>query len=251
MFYGNFTPESRQDFQKFIKLLPSIFGRVFAQDNLITLQRSAGFLNDKKFRSAFEGAIQNRQEQSLSWRLHTLTWAAKHCLNVEGDFVECGVYKGFSFAVVAAYLDFEQVNKKIYLYDTYSGIPDEYNSEKRSNQVYEKETESDSDAIYNQALDRFKQYPNVELVRGIVPDSFEQAVPERISLLHIDMNSAKSELAALDVLFDRVTTGGMIIFDDYGWTGYVKQKIAEDDYMSQRNHSILELPTGQGLVVKL
>ena len=128
-----------------------MFGKVYAQDNLIALQRSTGFLADEKFRTAFVAAAENQQERSLAWRIHTLTWAAQHCLNIEGDFVECGVYKGFSFAVVAAYVDFAKVNKTLYLYDTFGGIPEEYNSEARSNQVYENEIREDIDAIFNQA----------------------------------------------------------------------------------------------------
>ena len=129
-------------------------------------------------------------------------------------------------------------------------IPCRLNTEKRSNRIYEKETAEDPDAIFKHVVKRFQQYPNVTLVRGIVPDTFTDTCPEEISFLHIDMNSAKSEMAVLTSLFDRVTPGGIIIFDDYGWTGYVQQKIAEDEFMAQRNHSILELPTGQGMVIK-
>ena len=42
----------------------------------------------------------------------------------------------------------------------------------------------------------------------------------------------------------------MIVFDDYGWTGYRGQKRAADIFMRDRGLSVLELPTGQGLVVK-
>jgi O-methyltransferase len=64
------------------------------------------------------------------------------------------------------------------------------------------------------------------------------------------MNSVASELAALEALFDRVVPGGLIVFDDYGWTGYIAQKKAEDAFMAARGHTILELPTGQGMVLK-
>jgi hypothetical protein len=40
------------------------------------------------------------------------------------------------------------------------------------------------------------------------------------------------------------------VFDDYGWTGYQAQKHAADTFMRQRGLAVLELPTGQGLVVK-
>jgi hypothetical protein len=51
-------------------------------------------------------------------------------------------------------------------------------------------------------------------------------------------------------LFDRVVPGGVIVFDDYGWKLFEKQKEAEDIFMKARGYEILELPTGQGLVIK-
>jgi predicted O-methyltransferase YrrM len=87
-------------------------------------------------------------------------------------------------------------------------------------------------------------------VRGIVPDSFQTAVPEKIAFLHVDMNSATAELLALEHLFDRVSPGGMIVFDDFGWSCNVNQMKAELAFMNQRGHHILELPTGQGVVIK-
>ena len=92
--------------------------------------------------------------------------------------------------------------------------------------------------------------PHVKIIRGFVAESFKIAVPERIAFLHIDLNSPAAEIAALEQLFDRVVSGGYIVFDDYGWKLFKKQREAEDRFMSDRGHSILELPTGQGLVIK-
>jgi O-methyltransferase len=250
MFYGDFTQDRRRSFREALHLLREIFRQVHAQDNLIALKRSAGFRNDERFQAAFARQAHTAQEKSLGWRLHTLTWAADHCLGVPGDFVECGVYRGFSLAVVAEFLGLENVSKVLYLYDTFEGIPDAYNSERRSNAVYRRENAQDRDAIFKHVQNRFSKWSNVRVVRGTVPDTFRVACPEAIAFLHLDMNSSRSEIAALEVLFDRVSPGGMIVFDDYGWSDYVKQKIAEDAFMAQRGHRILELPTGQGLLIK-
>jgi len=43
---------------------------------------------------------------------------------------------------------------------------------------------------------------------------------------------------------------GYIVFDDYGWKHFKKQRDAENRFMADRGHFILELPTGQGLVIK-
>jgi O-methyltransferase len=250
MFYADFKKFNRAEFQQLLRRLHEMFGRMYAADNLIALTRTAGFQIDERFQAAFQPHAQNRQEKSLGWRLHTLTWAADHCLGVPGDFVECGVYRGFSMAVVADYVGFEKLDRKLYLYDTFEGIPEAYNSERRSNSVYQEQIAGDKDAIYKHVKDVFAKYPNARIVKGTVPDSFREACPEAISFLHIDMNSTKSEIAALEVLFDRVAPGGMVVFDDYGWSAYVRQKIAEDAYMRSRGHQILELPTGQGLLIK-
>jgi O-methyltransferase len=90
----------------------------------------------------------------------------------------------------------------------------------------------------------------VRVIRGSVPESFAEAAPDAIALLHLDMNSAESEIGALDHLFDRVSPGGIVIFDDFGWTDYAPQRIAETAYMKERGYRILEMPTGQGFLIK-
>lgn len=245
MFYGNFSGENKNNFNKSLAAFKHCFKKVYAADNLITFNRNLTFMQDSDFSESFQENVSNKQEDSLKWRVHTLCWAASHCVNIPGDFVECGVYLGFSMSVVAEYLDFSKVRKKMYLYDTYEGIPDEYNSEQRSNKVYKSNPK-----IYEQVVQKFSKYKNVIPIKGIVPDSFKTKCPRKISFLHIDMNSSRSEIAALEHLFDKVTKGGIIVFDDFGWMGYDRQTVAEIEWLKNHNHKILELPTGQGMVIK-
>ena len=88
------------------------------------------------------------------------------------------------------------------------------------------------------------------VLKGFLPDALDQMCPERIGFLHIDLNSPRAEVAVLERLFDRGVPGGVIVFDDYGWKLFEKQKVAEDEFMRARGYEILELPTGQGMVVK-
>ena len=104
--------------------------------------------------------------------------------------------------------------------------------------------------MYEYVAGRFERYPNVRVIKGFLPDAFSIACPDRISFLHVDLNSPRAEVAVLEKLWDRIPAGGTIVFDDYGWKLFRKQKDAEDAFMKTRGHEILELPTGQGLVVK-
>jgi hypothetical protein len=252
MFYGIPT-DKRELFLGALRSLVSIAPKkVHAQDMLITCGRSLSFQADRQFMASFARHAHTEQEKSLVWRLHVLTWAAANALHVEGDFVECGVLRGFCSAVLCQYLDFGKLDRRYYLYDTFSGLPEETSTEmerKLWNAGYEEES-IDCDALYAQVCAVFSAYANVRVVRGVVPHSFEQAMPEKIAFLHVDMNSEKAEIAALDVLFDKVAAGGLIVLDDFGWLCNVNQNTAETAFFAERDHKVLELPTGQGLVLK-
>src|SRR5262249_11358911 len=143
------------------------------------------------------------------------------------------------------YLDFANVPRRWYLYDTFAGIPPQYDSEKHDHPDYHIE------GLYESVVARFARYPNVRVVRGPVPDTFAEALPEKIAYLHIDLNSSAAETATFEKLFDRISPGGVIVSDDYGWSeSYLPQYHATNVFMRQRGHPVLELATGQGLIIK-
>jgi O-methyltransferase len=233
---------------------------MFWGDRLLTLDKSAGFLSDPPFRAAYDAVRGSHQydqyssPKTISWRLHTLVWAAKCGLNVEGDFVECGVFKGDMSWVISQTVDFAAKQKPFYLYDTYDGFSDKYSSNADfpeapgfidyANQFYRDPT------LYGYVCNRFKDRSDIKVIKGVVPDVLLEQSPEKIAFLHIDLNSPAAEIGALEILFQRMSSGAILIFDDYGWKAFHRQKEAEDKFMRELGYEILELPTGQGMVVK-
>lgn len=245
MFYG-VAPAQQREFAAALASITRIYPRHFAMDMLITVARNMGFLEDAAFMQAVNEEARTDQEKSLVWRLHVLCWAATSALKLEGDFVECGVYQGFSVAVIAKYLRFAGLPRRWYLYDTFAGIPaDQINAgDTQSAQSYLDPT------LCEKVTQRFAQYPNIRVVRGRVPEVLLETCPQSIAFMHLDMNSAAAELGALQHLYDRLVPGAFLVLDDYGWYFYRQQKLAEDPFFRERGCPILELPTGQGLVVK-
>jgi hypothetical protein len=241
-------------------LLSQDHARIFWGDRLLSLGKSMGFLDEPEFAAAYAGIRGSHQydqyasPHTVAWRLHTLVWAASNGLALDGDFVECGVFKGDFAWVVARVTDFARQPRTFYLYDTFAGFAPAYSSAADfpeapgffdfADQVYK------DPAIYQEVVGKFRDFPNVRIIRGVVPDSLAMASPEKIAFLHVDLNSPAAEVAALEVLFERVVPGGNVIFDDYGWHLFRRQKLAEDAFMAARGYRILELPTGQGLVIK-
>ncbi|HLI11136.1 MAG TPA: class I SAM-dependent methyltransferase [Alphaproteobacteria bacterium] len=213
---------------------------VFAGDNLITFGKNLSFLSSPKFMDALVRNQPDEAEVACMWRKYVLCWAAKSSLRLEGDFVEAGTYRGHSAKMICDYVDFNTSGKAFYLYDLFEhddamphhGMP------------------AHGKDLYGKVVGRFAGYPGVHVVKGRVPDSFEGQEPERIAFLHVDLNNTEAELGVLNRFFDRVVPGGIVIFDDYGWALYAQQKAAEDAWLAARGHEPLELPTGQGLLIK-
>jgi O-methyltransferase len=215
-------------------------GPWFMADNLITYGHSRGFLAEPLFVSAVLASRPEPVERAILWRTHTLCWAAQSALALPGDYVECGTYRGYS-AEVLMHFTYGLPGRRVWLYDLFD--PSGGTGEGHRMPAHAPD-------LVAQVRARFRQWDNVTVTQGKVPGVLAEVAPEQIAFLHIDMNNAEAERGALEVLFDRVSPGGMIVFDDYGWSGYRAQKDSADDFMGLRGLSVLELPTGQGLVVK-
>src|SRR5579863_696332 len=107
---------------------------VFWGDRLLTLDKSAAFRNDPRFKDALRqvnsstGANQYISPDKISWRLHTLIWAASSALKAPGDFVECGVFRGDMSWVLTEMVDLQSAGKMLYGYDTFEGFDPRYSS---------------------------------------------------------------------------------------------------------------------------
>jgi len=181
------------------------------------------------------------------WNLQTVLWAVRQAKDVPGDFVELGVFKGHTTLFAAEYLGFETWPQRWLLYDTFEGIPEDQldGDWKSRNEGTYKGTYS-----FEEVRERFAGFPNIEVVQGRVPEILEETAPDRIAFLHVDLNNSTAEIQALDVLFDRLSPGGVIVFDDFAWKTARAQYEAESRWFAARGLQVLALPTGQGLFVK-
>jgi len=209
-------------------------------DNFFTWGRNNSLFSDEAFVKAYQSNITNPADQTIAWRRYVLACAAFHCVQLSGDFVECGVYIGTGIKTVMDYLGGPAFPRCFWGYDTYDYNPVEGHA-----------FEGQQEGMYLRIQERFRGYEQVRFIKGLIPDSFTQGTPDKIAYLHIDMNNAEGELAALEHLFDRMVPGGILILDDYEWAGiYRPQKAAEDPWFESRGYRIMPLPTGQGLVFK-
>ena len=210
-------------------------------DNFFTWARNNSMLDDEVFVNAWETNVENDADQAIVWRRYILACAAYHCVQLEGDFVECGAYTGVGVKTVVDYLGGVRFPKKFWIYDLF-----EHHGGMSHNAMPEH-----GPNLETRVRDKFSSYPQVKIFKGCIPNVFIGQSPPAIAYLHIDLNEAPAEIAALEALFERVVPGGIVILDDYEWSGvYRAQKIAEDPWFEARQYRVFPLPTGQGIVIK-
>ena len=227
----------------------------YAQDGLISVHNH-DFMVDQDFKRAYDRGVKaGADDYRWHWRIHTGLWAAHSASKLDGDFVECGVNRGFLSSAIMEYIDWNSLNKQFYLLDTFAGIDERLvTTRERDSGFLAKSTDDLQRGFYvsgtEEVTANFSQWKNVHIIQGAVPDTLAQVDSERIAYLHLDMNCAPPEVAAAEYFWERIVTGGFILLDDYAYYGYEEQHRALNEFARNRGARICSLPTGQGLLIK-
>ena len=144
-------------------------------------------------------------------------------LQIEGDIIECGVFKGASFSRFAMFRQVHDLEeKKLIGFDTFGDFPEtEYEKDKELREKFIEGAGNKSiscqqlmDVLLNKQCDS-----NVSLIQGnivkTVPEFVNSHQNLKISLLNIDVDIYEPTVTILEYLFPLLTTGGIMILDDY------------------------------------
>lgn len=224
----------------------------YAQDQLYTYN-NADFMKDPRFVKSYRLGKETEAgnlltDNDIHWRIHVLCWAASQAKHLPGDFVDCGVNTGIFARAVVNYIDFQKLNKRYYLLDTFNGMDPKFSSKYEMARNRKLGYGQNKD-LYSQVKKTFSKYA-VEIIKGSIPESLSQVKTKRVCFLSIDMNCAKPEIKALNYFWPKMTKGGIIILDDYGYPGCLSQKKGHDAFAKSKKIEILSLPTCQGLIIK-
>jgi len=211
-------------------------GANYHGDGLAVWTKNVDFLSDPKFIQAYERAVnsghrfsQQGEKIKIEWRVNTALWAAQQAARLEGDFVECGVNTGILSLAICSYLDFNSLDKCFFLFDTYSGIPEDRTEYAESQENIKQKNKYYFDC-YEIAKENFAPWPKAQLVRGRVPETLDTVSIDKVSYLSLDMNVTEPELAALTYFWPKLVRGAVVLIDDYGWITCEQQKAAIDAF---------------------
>lgn len=229
-------------------------GRIYDRDGLRSIHNHE-FLDDPAFQRAYARGARAGADYNWQWRVHIGLWAAHAASKLDGDFVECGVNRGFMSSAIMEYLDWDRTGKTFWLLDTFAGIDPRYlTPDEVASGTLQRNEELLQSGFYVRGVDvvrrNFSQWKNVRIIEGAVPETLSKIEAARVAYLHLDMNCAPPEVASLEYLWDRLVPGAVALFDDYAYAGYRPQKLALDALVRPWGVTIASLPTGQGLLLK-
>jgi hypothetical protein len=175
----------------------------------------------------------------------------RQTIDLPGDIVELGVYRGASLMSWANFLEIRNMgdrHKKVVGFDNFTGFGElEEKDGREAPEVGKKSGGFDSEVFEDQLreaisifdADRFIPYkPRIVLVKGNIEESVPRYVEEnpgmRISLLHFDADLYRPTLVALEHLWPLVVPGGVVLFDEYGIPPWEGESRAVDEFFAGR-----------------
>jgi O-methyltransferase len=156
-------------------------------------------------------------------RLRALYQAVKHveASGIPGDVVECGTARGGSAALMGMTLERLGSSRRLWVFDTFEGLPPATEDDPDYDHAitWTGRCRGDIEDV-EELFQRSGIRERAELVKGLFQDTLPTSTVGPISVLHIDADWYQSVKDCLDHLYDKVSPGGIIQFDDYGcWEG--------------------------------
>ena len=228
----------------------------YAYDGLFVMH-SDHFRRDPAFQAAYARGTQasNGVDPHFEWRVHVALWAAAEALRVPGDFVECGVNAGFISSAIMHRLNWRTVDRRFYLIDTFRGpVLAQYSTDEVARGRRRLAEDGLASGSYVTDIERiranFSEWPNAAVAEGEVPGALPGLGIDSVAFLHIDMNCAYPEQAALELFWNQLSPGALVLLDDYAYFGHDCQREAIDASARKLGIEVLSMPTGQGLIIR-
>jgi hypothetical protein len=237
--------------KKLIKKIIKIFGYEIISNN-DWLRKNENYIAEiSKKESTILNNIKDYTMTSIpsQW---SLIQSINHVIrnNVEGSFVECGIFRGGNIILMSKLLEEHGIEKNIFAYDTFEGMPlpgiddldlrgnssiDKFlelkNSEKEGSQWCYCNIQDVKNNIKKFNINYLK---NINFIKGKVEKTLLDIknLPKKISLLRLDTDFYSSTKIELNILFPLLEKNGILIVDDYGH--FMGAKKAVDEYFYEK-----------------
>lgn len=206
---------------------------------------------NSKEREIFDFIINQKFTMVSNERLISTMLSTKYILEneIEGDFVECGVWRGGNSIAMKFLIEQYKSSKKVFLFDTFGGMTKPTNDDTRitdNTDAFEKYNDLNKDThnewcfspleeVQENFIKTGLNLENLVFVKGPVESTLNENknLPKKISLLRLDTDWYESTKIGVEKLFPLISKNGILLLDDYGHWGGAKKAI--DQYFNKNN----------------
>jgi len=209
--------------------------------NCLLSEYGRRWIKDRDFirsMEAFEG-WGNRRALDRKWMLRELLKVVRP---LEGDTAECGTWRGGSSWLICKAI--QGSGKQHHAFDSFQGLsapePRDGTHFKAGELAV---TEEDFRA-------RLKEFDTLKTYAGWIPSRFADVQDRTFSFVHVDVDLYQPTRDSIEFFYPRLVKGGVLLLDDYGFEICPGARQAADEFFAGKPEPVLEIPTGQGLVIK-
>jgi len=210
---------------------------------------------DQSWLEPFRQAMQNdptlRQPQVRKLdRRFMLIELTRLVRDLPGSTAECGVARGVGSAMILeALAGTYGPNERHYAFDAFSGLPPPTEADRMRSGSH---GWAAGDLGHEQAVAEaaLAPYDRAELRVGWIPDSFNGLEGQRFRFVHIDVDLFEPTRDSIAFFYPRLVQGGVVLLDDHGLETCPGARAAALEYFADKGEVVLDLTTGQGVVIK-
>jgi len=163
-------------------------------------------------------------------------------VSIEGNLAEVGVYQGGSAKLICEVKE----KKKLYLFDTFTGLPKVSDDDTHFGQKHWYDNEFSNTSV--ESIEKLlSKYDDVHIIKGIFPESGKEIDDERFCFVHLDVDLYKSTIDSLRFFYPKMVQGGIILVHDYHSDGIQK---AFTEFKDEKQMHVIELTGSQAMIIK-
>lgn len=166
---------------------------------------------------------------------------ARVASRIEGDFAEVGVFRGRSAEIIKN----NAPDKKLYLFDTFTGLPDRVLEEDRKHYM----EPGDMKVNLFEVKEYLSKYKDIHIYPGEFPKDTSKVIKDKqFAFAHIDVDIYHSTKEAIEFFYPRMNKGGIILVHDYPIHTGVKRAI--DEFMKGKTDTTVQSGFRQLIITK-
>jgi len=220
----------------------------FQYDTISPTANYAPWLKDREFMNTYSQVIGHTLVDI--YRCFELWEIVETIDNLDKSvsFIEVGVWRGGSAAIIGKKLNLLKSDAPLYIADTFAGVV----KVSSKDATYKGGEHADtSEAIVRSLLK--DKYNNYKILTGIFPEETSKLIDinERFGFCHIDVDVYESAKDIVEWIWSKLIVGGIIVFDDYGYPTCTGITRYVNGQKNRKDRIIFYNINGHAIMVKL